>query len=45
MIKAGLIEPKDDHTTIADESKQHLQNMWDHEMYVGRELTIVKTLR
>lgn len=32
MIKAGLIEPKDDHTTIADESKQHLQNMWDHEM-------------
>jgi len=32
MIKAGLIEPKDDHTTITSESKQHLQNMWDHEM-------------
>jgi len=32
MIKAGIISPKDDHTTITDEGKQHLQNMWDHEM-------------
>ena len=32
MIKAGLIEPEDDHTTIKEESKQHLQNMLDHEM-------------
>lgn len=32
MIKAGLIESEDDHTTIKEESKQHLQNMWDHEM-------------
>ena len=32
MIKAGLIEPEDDQTTIKEESKQHLQTMWDHEM-------------
>ena len=32
MIKAGLIEPEDDQTTIKAQSKEHLQNMWDHEM-------------
>jgi len=32
MIKAGLIEPEDDQTTINKQSKEHLQTMWDHEM-------------
>jgi hypothetical protein len=32
MIKAGLIESENDHTTIKEESKERLQSMWDHEM-------------
>jgi hypothetical protein len=32
MIKAGLIAPEDDMTTIGPEYKKVLQEMWDHEM-------------
>jgi hypothetical protein len=32
MIKAGLIEPESDMTTIGPKYKQVLQEMWDHEM-------------